>query len=265
MARFRTYSASIKRLLVYIAAPVFTLAIMGMSTIHQQQKRTAAVEISIDNPNASTFLDSADIHTLLGSEQQLTDIPASQVNLAALENKLKATEYVHQAQVWFAANGTLKVRVKLRRPIARFLDHKRNSFYLDDKLTVMPLHRNRTARTLMVYGYCTEHLELGATEIDQPKEALLPIIEYIDQSDVLKKQIADIFVHKNNRITLMPEFGNLPIELGEPTQGIEKLKKLEHFLTHVLPKSGWKHYRQIDLSYAGQIVAKKDTKDPLQP
>src|SRR5690606_285270 len=83
------------------------------------------------------------------------------------------------------------------------------------------------------------------------------VFEFIHTDPFWTAFIEQVYVDKFKGIILIPKVGNHTIVLGNSDDLEDKFSRLKIFYLEGLGKVGWEVYQQIDLSFKGQIVAKK--------
>lgn len=242
---------------IYLLLPFLSAVLMGASAYHQQNKRCERVEIELEEVEQNHFLDVGDVKSLIGADNQLVNARLGELDLQQIEERLKATRLVERAEAYVTTGEVLRLRVKLRRPLARFLPDQGHSFYLDSRYRRMPLSRHYAARTPLVTGHCTLNFPTPFGVVSVPRPGVLAVIRELQRHPHLQAQVAEIAINKHSELTLYPEFGHGVIEFGQPRNIVGKFEKLETFYRKVLKRVGWNTYQRINLQYANQIVAQR--------
>jgi cell division protein FtsQ len=180
----------------------------------------------------------------------------SDVNLKAIEKKIKKDPFIKEAELYTDLKGNLIVGVELRRPVARIIRNDGPDGYIAEDGTVMPVSDKFTARVILISGpYVRKILQQrNLTQTDEGAK-LVYLINQIRKDEFWNAQIAQMDIDSKGKITLLPQVGDERIEFGTPDNEEVKLRKLKIFYKEVLPRTGWNKFRRVNLEYEGQIVA----------
>jgi cell division protein FtsQ len=80
------------------------------------------------------------------------------------------------------------------------------------------------------------------------------MINFIDEDEFWKAQIAQIEIDKAGEMLIYPQVGKQVIEFGTADNYEVKLKKLKLFFKKILPYKGWNTYTKVNIKYNNQIV-----------
>jgi cell division protein FtsQ len=214
------------------------------------------VTVKIDNLTNNHFLDESDILDLMQfKKESLSGTQIDNVNLKAIETKIKKQPYIKEADLYTDLKGNLLVRAELRRPIARIIRNDGPDGYIAEDGTVMPVSDKFTARVLLVTGPYTKQL-LKQSNMNEKEETsmMLRLIDQIRKHEFWNAQIAQLDIDSKGRITIFPQVGDERIEFGSPDNADAKFRKLMIFYKEILPRTGWNKYDRVNLEYEGQII-----------
>jgi len=227
-----------------------------MSFIEVKKAELVCKKVNVFIPGNQYFIDRQEVdnilqttsHTLIGRRIENIDIHA-------LENKLKINPFVEFATVYMDMDGTLQVEVSQRQPILRIMNRFDQDFYVDEHGLKMPLSQNFTARVLAVNGYIDE---LFANKVDSLHTALAKDIfktaDFIRKDSLWDAQIAQLYINQDHEIELVPRVGNQRILLGNADSLATKFSNLKIFYKQALPLVGWDAYKLINIKYMNQVV-----------
>lgn len=215
------------------------------------------IEIELDNVNENHFLDEADIMKLVvGSGQPIKGTSLDNINLKAIETKLKYDKHILDAELFGDLKGNLVVNVELRRPIARIVQEDAPDAYIAEDGVIMQVSEKYTSRVVLVSGAYVKTL-LESQDLNNLEEGkqLLEMIEFINEDKFWKAQIAQLDINSNGKITIYPQMTGQRVQFGKPEDFESKFTKLMIFYKEILPQRGWTRYERVNLEYNGQIVA----------
>ncbi|MES2267269.1 MAG: cell division protein FtsQ [Bacteroidota bacterium] len=227
-----------------------------MSFIEVKKAELVCKKVNVYIPGNQYFLDRQEVdnilqttsHTLIGRRLENIDIHA-------LENKLKHNPFVEFAKVYVDMDGVIQVEVSQRQPILRMMNRFDQDFYVDQHGLKMPLSQNFTARVLAVNGFIDE---LFANKVDSLRTPLAKEIfktaDFIRKDSLWDAQIAQLYINQDHEIELVPRVGNQRILVGNADSLATKFANLKVFYKQALPLVGWDAYRLINIKYYNQVV-----------
>jgi cell division protein FtsQ len=246
-----------KRELKIGAAILVVVIFIAFTERKQELVSIRDVSVKISNFEDNHFLDESDVMSLMQvSVNNIRGAKASDVNLKAIEKKIRKDPFIREAELYTDLKGNLIVGVELRRPVARIIRNDGPDGYIAEDGTVMPVSDKFTARVVLISGPYIRKI-LQQRNLNQTDEGarLLSLINEIREDEFWHAQIAQMDIDSKGRITLLPQIGDERIEFGTPDNQEVKMKKLKIFYKEVLPKTGWNKFRRVNLEYEGQIVA----------
>jgi cell division protein FtsQ len=152
--------------------------------------------------------------------------------------------------------GNLIVNVELRRPIARIVQSDAPDAYIAEDGVIMPVSEKYSSRVILISGSFVKQL-LESEDLTKSEEGLQlkEMIEFINEDDFWKAQIAQLDIASNGKITIYPQITAQRVEFGRAENFEAKFKKLMIFYKEILPQRGWTRYERVNLEYEGQIIA----------
>jgi cell division protein FtsQ len=245
-----------RNIILMAGIPLVSLLLFGAGNLYHNSKRVEEVQIHIDAQPDWLFLNVDQISEHLGLQNRALNQPVSQVNLPQLEQELIETGYVEKANAYMGAQGLLMLKVKLRRPVARFMPLGMEGFYLDEAGGRIPLSNTFSARVPVISGPGLVQDTVTAQQ-DSLLARLSPMLTHMARSMFWSAQIAEVQVLKSQELVLHTTVGGQPIYFGEPEGYVQKLENLVAFYKQVMPARGWAYYKSITVKFDGQIVATK--------
>jgi cell division protein FtsQ len=231
-----------------------------MSFIEIKKSEVICASVNVYIPGSQYFIDRQEVnHILLVNNRPLIGRRMDDINIYALQNKLKANPFIEYAKVYAEMDGTINVEISQRQPILRLLNRFDQDFYVDQHGLKIPLSANFTARVLAANGYIDE---LFANRVDTlhtaMARALFKTADYIRKDSLWDAQIAQIYVNQDHEIELIPRVGNNRILLGDADSLGTKFNNLLVFYKKALSKTGWDTYKIINIKYANQVIGVKN-------
>lgn len=243
--------------------------LLGFAKSKRNNTQCKSVDIIIVQKGSNLFITPDEIRALITKDQGTVEGKAmNTINLPEMEQMLKDNPYIINAQVYATLDGTIKIKVAQKNPIARIINRSEESYYVDSAGYFMPLTDNCTPRVLIVNGLINDSYAANyksnakQMQTDTSVHSLLPsiykIASYINRTAFWKAQITQVYVDSAKDFTLIPRVGGQHIILGDTTDLKQKFDKL-----FVLYKDGfnnngkWNEYASINLKYKHQIICTK--------
>jgi len=231
-----------------------------MSFINIKKSQLICKDVKVYIPGNQYFIDMKEIDNILNVKNNaLVGRPIEDINIQALESKLRSNPFIESAKVYIDMDDVIRVEITQRQPILRIMNQNDQDFYVDSHGLKIPLSDNFTARVLVANGFIDEpfsgkvdtmHTEL-ATEIYKTAD-------YIRKDSLWDAQIAQIYVNQAHEIELIPRVGSQRILLGNADSLDTKFHNLLIFYKKALPQVGWGAYKIINIKYANQVIGVKN-------
>ena len=240
-------------------ATVCLLLLVGLgafAAVRQAQRRVGGVIVSISNEFNNFFISQREVTSLLTRQgrDRLEGSAPDEVDLKALEARLKAHSFVKEAQVYRDLAGNLHADVRQSRPIARLVHaDSRQDSYLDADGRRLPLSPLFTARVVPVSRQGGAPLSAAFFQ-DSSGTRYLEFLRYVDEKPFWRAQVAEIFVGPNGKISFTQQVGDQRVEFGFPENISEKFAKLMVFYRQIPPVLGWDTYHRVNVEFKDQII-----------
>jgi len=231
-----------------------------MSFISIKQSAVICKDVKVYIPGNQYFIDRQEIDNILQvKDHSLIGRPINDINIQALENKLKANPFIESAKVYVDMGDVINVEISQRQPVLRMMNQFDQDFYIDAHGLKLPLSANFTAKVLVANGFIDEPF---AGKVDtlhtQMAADIFKTANYILNDSLWSAQIAQIYVDKDHEIELIPRVGNQRILLDDADSLDTKFHNLKLFYKKALPQAGWNTYKIINIKYANQVVGVKN-------
>lgn len=186
------------------------------------------------------FIDEKDIREIVKKENPSGKV--GDLNIPALEKKIKALPAVDSANVYLNLNGKLNLDIKQRVPVFR-LNKNGRDFYVDEKGIEFPISKTYSHPCMLV---------TGDVHKDEYKK-LADLVEKIDKDDFSKKYFIGISKDKGDYNLLTSE-GNYKVEIGNLDNIEFKVKGFKTFVEKYLVYQDPEKYKMVSVKYQNQIV-----------
>lgn len=245
-------------IIALIGAIIVVLVYSGKKTEQTNPDRT---QISIMGNNPYPMLGKTELKNMINSEIDSTEV---EPNMALIENKLNKNPYIKNAEVYRSIDGGIQAQITLKEPIARIYEKSGSSYYIDKNGEPIPLKENWTHHIMVINGEWKEPYaeRVGKMHLEEWKQKSLLddaayLTEKINQSSFHKALIEQIYVNPDMEFECIPILGRSSILLGDTSNTVGKLNKLETFYREGLSYKGFNDYTQINLKYKNQIICNK--------
>lgn len=251
------FKFNLKRELKIAAALLVVVLFIAFTETKQESISVKDITVKIHNAENNYFLDESDILGLMQvNMENIRGAKANDINLKAIENRIKKDSFIKEAELYTDLKGNLIVGVELRRPVARIIRNDGPDGYIADDGTVMPVSDKFTARVMLISGpYVKKLLQQRNLKQNDEGARLLTLIRKIRDDEFWSAQISQMDIDSKGKITMIPQVGDERIEFGTPEDPDAKLRKLMIYYKEIMPKTGWNKYNRVNLEYEGQIVA----------
>lgn len=237
---------------------VFLLGV-GMAESRVSTQQCDNLLVNVDYDSGVRFINQSDVENLLtvSGRDPLHGSKQKNIQLAALEKRIRTNKLVKDCQVYHDLAGNLVVDIEQQKPVARWINsvqngewHKASGFYINDEGDFVPLSDRYSARVLVVAGAFFQNRPNLRSNKDEP---VLDMIKYVQQDPFWQAQVVQMNVSREGEIDLLTALGNQRIEFGKAEHIEAKLAKLRIFYQKVMT-SDWSRYTRISIKYHNQIV-----------
>lgn len=169
-----------------------------------------------------------------------------QLQLDDIELLLEASPLVKEAICYHTPSGKAYLKIQLRTP--KFLVSNNENYYVDEEKAIFPVPLHAAAYVPVVTGRVTKSMA---------KNELFQFIDFLEKHEFWNAQIAQIHVHIDKTVELVPRVGNTTIFLGGLDGYADKLNRVYLLYDQGFKAAGWNRYKKLDLRFENQIVAIK--------
>lgn len=236
-----------------------------MSFVEAKKHTVKCTNIKILIPGSDNFIEREEIDAILKqNEGQLIGRNLENINLNAIEGKIKSNPYIALSTVYADMDGVIHIEISQRQPLLRIINAGGQDYYIDRDGLKMPVSPNFTANVLVANGHILEHFSGKVdTLITKMASDLYQTAKFIKRDTLWDAQIEQIFVNDRDDIELVPRVGNQRIILGTADSLENKMANLLVFYKKAMPQVGWDTYKTINVKYANQIVCERNKPDSL--
>ena len=209
------------------------------------------ISVEVINGDSTSFVTPQGVlNDLKGQGIEVVGKTMGDINASELEEALKHSPYLEDADIVKCQDGLLLVRVSQLVPVLRVFDGDK-SYYV-----------NRAGKRMAAnaYYHCDVPVIQGHFTTKYPPTRLIPLIDYVEKDSLLHSLVTMYCVRDTNNIIIVPDISGHVINMGN-AQGFEnKFAKLKLFYNRVMPQRGWNTFDTISVKWNHQIVATRRAK-----
>ena len=237
---------------------VFLLGV-GMAESRVSTQQCDNLLVNVDYDSGIRFINQLDVEKLLtdNGHDPLHGSRQKNIQLAALEKRIRTNKLVKNCQIYHDLAGNLVVDIEQEKPVARWINNTQGGewnnaqgFYINSEGDYLPLSNRYSARVLVVGGPFFKNRPNLRSE---QGEAVLDMVKHVQNDPFWQAQVVQMDVSKEGEINLLTALGNQRIEFGKAENIESKLSKLRIFYQKVMI-SDWSRYSRISIKYHDQIV-----------
>lgn len=244
-----------KNIVIYSFSGVIVLFLIIFSGVRNNHRPIEEMDVEILEQEGNFFTDDLELIDLMTdkSADYVIGVEMGELNPKILEERVETNPFVKEAQIYRDLKGNLKIKVEQSKPIARvFIDGAKDK-YIDTDGRVLPVNAKHTARVPLIETEFPFSWEKNMNESSYGRQ-VFELLQYIEQDEFWKAQIAHVIVKKNGEIELLPQVTKQTVAFGKPEELEEKFSKLMTFYKEILPKKGWNTYNRVNLKFENQII-----------
>jgi cell division protein FtsQ len=249
----------LKKVLSVVILLGLAIAAVIYEEISYNEITCTGIVVKLDSENEKPLLGQKDINLMVtnqGSDYFLNK-PINEISLHQIEQRVKRIPLVKSCEAHHDFSGKIIISVKEYSPIARILRFTSGTSQLRDQYVTQEGRLIATSdlftpRILVVSG---AFFKDSRRDLRDPRgKTLLPFLEFINQDEFWKAQIAQVIVAEDGGIVMVPTMGRTYIDFGLPIHIKTKFKKLALFYKKIIPNKGWNTYSWIHLKYKNQVI-----------
>lgn len=206
------------------------------------------VEVVLSDPK-SRFVNVLDVlHEAQLDPDTVGGILRDNFDLFALEQRLKASDKLQDANAMILSDGTLVIEATPMVPVARVFEKGQPSYYIN-------------ASGKRIKAELRYHIDVpvlvGSFDSIHPASRLLPLLDYIASNPRVGALVATVTQQPNGNIILVPNIVGHVINFGDTSMVQDKFRRLRAFYRHVAPYEGWNAYDTVAVKWRDQVVASR--------
>ena len=205
------------------------------------------------------FIDKKDIINMLTNNRTLTvkNKSLASFDLGEIEETLKKHVWIRDADLYFDNNGSLKVKVDQRAPVARIFSVDGESFYLDSMGYRLPLSAKLSAKLPVFTGFPATVKTWKTPSDKKMVKQIRELSLYLLNNSFWMAQVSQIDITPLREFEIIPTIGNHIVEFGDGSDYKKKFNRLFVFYKKVLAKTGMEKYERIKVQYENEVIGVK--------
>jgi cell division protein FtsQ len=241
---------NIRKLFTWLILALAVIAIFILArrfSKNQDSKLCNDIVVEIKQINGIEYIEETEVKKfIIDHNLAIVGAALNEIDLDSIERSMTKYPFVRQAEVYTDLDSRIHVEIEQMIPILRVHPNGKAAYYLSKEGKTTPLSKKYTAHVIVATGEIPETMN----------KKLYTLMAYVNESKLWNAQIEQIFVSRDQEITLIPKLGKFTIILGDVDQLESKFSKLERFFKEGLNKTGWDKYKSIDLKYNKLIICK---------
>ncbi|MBQ8673264.1 MAG: cell division protein FtsQ [Bacteroides sp.] len=240
-----------KILLTLLLTLVAAYIVLAVTAFNREPVGNTCLEMQLkirDTLHAG-FITREEVASML-DKHQLNPLgcPLAEVRTKALEEVLSRHPLIDKVECYKTPGGILCVEVAQRIPVLRVMNGQGESYYVDNKGTVMPPDAKCVAHLAVATGHVEQAMALGE---------LYRFALFLREDHFWNAQIEQIHVLPDKSVELVPRVGRHIIYLGPLTGYEQKLERVREFYERALNRVGWNKYSRISVEFGNQVICTK--------
>lgn len=226
------------------------------------------IQITFEQTGAKNFIDTNELISYLSKSMNFKIIgnKFKSINLFEVEQQLEKIPYISNVDVYRDKNNLLCINIYQYNPIAQIFDNKGYSYYLSEEGQFLPIKTSVSFYVPIFNGNIPNNKRIFEEKINVKDTIFYNKIERmiyefaynLYTNEYAGNLIDQVYIDKEQELTLIPKIGNFVIFFGDTTNFEAKIEKLKAFYTTGLPRVGWDRYSIINLKFDNQIVCVKN-------
>lgn len=277
-----------KKVLVLIFFMILWAGIISyvvfLSSHHKQMRSQvicSRVDVNVKDSVHRSFLSTNIVGNMLSTHGfNPRGMQRDKIDTHAIESFLRSVNYVKDVDVYFNMDADLHIDLEQREPFVRFIAQGGYDFYLSDDYQILPISDDYVEYLPIVSGKIDFPFEsdyFGALPTasdakdknDKKKfvksvnflNKLINFVKYVEEDKFWNAQIVQINITegadgREPTLEIVPRIGSHTILMGHIDDYQTKMNKMRDCYLHGMDTTLWNKFSQLDIQYAGQIVAK---------
>jgi cell division protein FtsQ len=240
--------ARIINILFWILGVAGIITTMAFSSIQRKAVPTQGIRVEVDYSQDQYFVTQPMVEEIIRDIYfDFDSISIEEINIQLLEESLDNHPSIRKAEVYSNLNGSLRVNVFQKQPIAR-VRNLYSDYYIDEVGDSMSLSSN---------FYASVPLIMGAIDSEKRKK-IHHFIQKLNQDKFYNDFLSGLRIEENGEWILHPKPGNHSIVFGQPERITGKLSKLKKYYQYIeAEKKDLNEIKSLNLKFEDQVICRK--------
>lgn len=246
----------ILKLILLFVFIVFVCSTITYVVVKQNSVVCKSINVHIDSKNS--FVDKNMILNYLRAKDIKIDttVRIKNLNFDKIEDTLKKNDYIKNAEIFTDFWGNIQINIQQKMPIARVVTKTNKQFYISEDKDIFPISPKYTPIVPILSGEINNDF-FNFENNKKFNNQLFDFLLLINNSELWKNQITQIYITKDTNIYLQPRVGDQKIVLGKINNYEFKMTKLLSLYKDLFATADINEYKEINLIYSNHIVCKK--------
>lgn len=224
------------------------LAVTAFNEPADKKQVCGEVKVDIADNVVDGFLNADEIKLML-KRKGLYPLgkPMSEVDIRAIEETLRRSPFVADAQCFKTVAGRVDIKLTQRMPVIRVMADNGDDYYIDNHGGIM--QNTKYVSDIVV--------ATGPIGRNYARKVLTGVGNAIVADRFWHNQVVQVNVLADGTVEIVPRVGDNIVYLGSPSGIGRKLDRLAKFYKYGLSRVGWDRYSYISLEFDNQIICKK--------
>lgn len=232
----------------WLSIRLFGILVLGVFLFsftkkRHEQRNFEKILIEIDHDETLLITENMVNKLLIENNLHVSKMLKEKVDLNKLEVLYTKHPMLLESNIYKTIDGKLVVKVRQKKPIARF-QVPGEVCYVSDDATEIPLSEVATARVPMV---------VGKKNLVWNKE-MVEMLNYIANDSFLKQHITAVKLESEQQIYLQNRHYDFVVEFGSWQQHQEKFLKYKAFILKAKEDKSIEKFEKINLKFQQQVV-----------
>ena len=248
---------------------LFALSVFGLvsATESESSGKVEKVLVDIKPLEGEVWLvGNEDVAKLLykNYKSKLKNQSIVNLDLIQIEKVIEKSEFVKDAQVYIDARNNLKIRIEQKTPILRVFLPNQTTFFITDQGGKISVPQRSSLRLPVLTGYLPEYSKKSIRDSSNIYFKAYHIMLAARNNPFINGLTEQLIADEKKDISIIPNLGNHKIILGDAQDIENKFTRLEIFYKKAMPSEGWNLYKEINLKFKDQVIAKKAEQIPIK-
>jgi cell division protein FtsQ len=241
---------------------VLTIVVIAVFAVIKMQNRSCGgIKVFINYQGENPILTEKDIIKLIDLAQiKIVNQKLKTIPLERIKQVLSSNIYITKINQINFSGTQLVINVTLREILLHVFLSNNSSFFIDYEGIVIPYTDKIKEKLFIVNGNFKMNLTKNQNILEKSSslKSIFFIASQLIKDPYMVANFKQIYLNDKNIIELIPIDGNTTILFGDEVDVNEKIFKIKEIYSNVLPFSGEKKYKLIDVRFKNRVIANKE-------